>query len=264
MRDNRRTALITGASVGIGYELAKIFATANHDLVLVSRTEETLQEVAAECRKLWRANCTVVVMDLAKPGAAEELFNTVALQDIIVDVLVNNAGFGTYGFFAENETHSYVDEMQLNVVTLGHLTRLFLPGMIERGDGKILNVASVGAFLSGPLLSVYYATKAFVLHFSEALHEEVREHGVTVTTLCPGATHTEFHARAGMDDSRFMKFLQFMRADDVARQGYDGLMSGKAVVVPGLLNRLTVLALRFTPRWAVRKILFLLQRKRAA
>lgn len=262
MTRDRKTVLITGASVGLGREFAKIFAAEGYDLILVSRTEEALNRVARECEEKWGARSKVVVMDLAEPRAASNLFDLVASGSIQIDVLVNNAGFGTYGLVADNDAESYVNEMQLNVVTLGHLTRLVLPGMIDRKDGKILNVASVGAFLSGPLLSVYYATKAFVLNFSEALHEEVRGQGVTVTVLCPGATHTEFHRRAKMSDSQFMKFLQFMQPDVVARAGYRGLMSGKAIVVPGILNRLTVLALRFTPRLVVRKILFVLQRKR--
>lgn len=258
----KKTALITGASVGIGREFAKVFAAEGYDLVLVSRTEAALNRVAQECKEQWGTRSHVLAMDLAEPGAASNLFDAVASQGILIDVLVNNAGFGTYGLVADNDAESYVNEMQLNVVTLGHLTRLFLPGMIDRRDGKILNVASVGAFVSGPLLSVYYASKAFVLNFSEALHEEVREHGVTVTALCPGATHTEFHARAKMSGSRFMKLFHFMQADVVARAGYRGLMSGKAIVVPGMLNRLTVFALRFIPRLVIRKSLFVLQRKR--
>lgn len=235
------TALITGASTGIGYELVKLFARDGYDLILVARTEETLQKVAAETGR----PVQVIAVDLSEPGAAYRVFEKVEKQQT-VDVLVNNAGFGSLGFFAKSDPAGQAGMLEVNVVALTLLTRLFLPGMIAQRRGRIMNVASTAAFQPGPLMAVYYATKAYVLSFSEAIRNEVRPHGITVTTLCPGPTYTEFQKRAGVAHTKL--FATAMTAQAVAKIGYAGLLAGRAVVVPGLLNRMSAFLTRFAPR----------------
>jgi short-subunit dehydrogenase len=246
-------ALITGATSGIGYELAKCVARDRYDLVLVARSEEELQHVADELRRAHGISVTIMPRDLARPDAVSELVAELARAGLHVDVLVNNAGFGTYGPFAETALATAQEMMQLNMVTLTQLTRRLLPGMLEQRAGKILNVASTAAFQPGPLMAVYYATKAYTLSFSEALASELRGSGVTVTVLCPGLTRTGFQQRAGLERTRFMRGRP-MEAEVVARIGYRALMRGTPVVVPGLGNRLLTLAVRFVPRRMVTAI----------
>jgi len=242
-----RTALITGASTGIGYELSKVFAREGYHLVLVARNEQKLQELAKELSKPAGISVKVIAMDLSNPSAADELFATLQRESVDVDVLVNNAGFATYGPFAESAPHSQIVMMNLNMVTLTHLTRLFLPGMIQRHDGKIMNVSSTAAFQPGPLMAVYYATKAYVLFFSEALANELEGTGVTVSALCPGPTTTEFQKRAQMDGVRLVR-SGLMDAATVAEAGYRGLMKNKPVVIPGFKNSFLAFTVRFVPR----------------
>lgn len=264
LAESRRCALVTGASVGIGRELARQLAGLGYDLILVSRSHAALEKVATECRETWDVRADVVVEDLSRTDAAAHLFNTIEEAGWHVDVLVNNAGIGNYGYFCELDECASVNETRLNVVALTQLTRLFVPKMKERGWGRVLNLSSVGGFVSGPLLAVYYATKAYVLHFSEALGEEVKGTGVTVTALCPGPTHTEFHKRGKMLDSRFMKTLRFMSAGAVAEKGISGLMRGKALVIPGWRNKISILLIKWAPRALVKKVLFVMQKKRGA
>jgi short-subunit dehydrogenase len=240
------TALITGASGGIGLELARVFAREGYGLVLVARSEKLLRDLAGELK----IETLVIAKDLTKAGAAQEVFDQVHQ----VDVLVNNAGFGSSGKFVEAPLDDQLDMMQLNMTALVALTGLFLPGMLKAGSGRILNLASTAAFQPGPLMAVYYATKAFVLSFSEAIHEELSGSGVTVTALCPGATETGFGDRANMNDVRLFKAKKPMDAHTVAEAGYRGLMAGKAIVIPGLMNRVMAQSVRVSPRWAVRKI----------
>lgn len=244
-----RLALVTGASGGIGLEFAKLLAQAGYDLALVARSQAKLDAHAVQLRTQFGINVESVALDLSAPEAARALFETVPE----CDVLVNNAGFATNGKFAEIDEREMLHEMQLDVVTLAHLTRLYLPGMIERGNGKVLNVASTAAFLPGPNMAVYYAAKAFVLSLSEALAEEVRGTGVTVTVLCPGATATGFQERAQMESTMLFK-LPLANAAHVARAGFEGMMRGKAVVVPGITNKLVALSPKLTPRSLLVKI----------
>jgi hypothetical protein len=204
MSSSTNTALITGASFGIGLELARIFAREDYNLVLVARSADKLRQLASELEKAHGTRSLILAVDLTEPGAPAYVLDQTTRADIQVDVLVNNAGFGQYGLFAENDLEECLRQIQLNVTTLTHLTRLYLPAMIERAkvgttterkSGGILNVASTAAFQPGPLMAVYFATKAYVLHFSEALANELNGSGVTVTALCPGATATEFHKR---------------------------------------------------------------------
>ena len=246
-----KTALITGASSGIGYELTRLFAKDGYDLVLVARSEKQLVELAKELQEKFGVAVRVMVKDLSQASAPEEVFNELQQEGVTVDVLVNNAGFATSGLFAEIDLEAELQEMQLNMVTLTHLTKLFLPGMLQRRRGKILNVASTAAFQPGPLMAVYYATKAYVLSFSEALANELRGTGVSVTVLCPGATTSGFQARAGIENTRLISGRKIMDAARVARVGYRALMRGKTVVIPGLMNKILAEAVRFAPRKVV-------------
>jgi len=237
-------ALITGASGGIGYELAKVFAANKCNLVLVSRNEARLKKVAEELGAQHGVEIRVLVKDLSLPNAPQEVFD--ALRDTPVSVLANNAGFGWWGTFSECDLQSQALEiMHLNMDSLVALTRLFVPQMLARRQGRILNVASTAAFQPGPFSNIYFATKAFVLSFSLALAEELAGTGVTVTTLCPGSTRTEFFERAGLKNSR--PEWHMMNADVVARAGYRGLMRGKRVVIPGWVNKLTATLANFMP-----------------
>jgi short-subunit dehydrogenase len=247
MNDSRQTALITGASFGIGLEFSRIFAREGYHLVLVARSADKLRLLASELEKAHGTRSLILATDLTDPGAAAYVLDQTSRADIQVDILVNNAGFGQYGLFAENDLEECLRQIQLNVTVLTHLTRLYLPEMIGREQGKILNVSSTAAFQPGPLMAVYFASKAYVLHFSEALANELQGTGVTVTCLCPGATSTEFHIRA---HATGMKLLQMgsMDANTVAEDGYRALMAGKPVAISGVRNWLVANAVRFAPR----------------
>jgi short-subunit dehydrogenase len=242
------TALITGASGGIGYELAKLFAKDHHHLVLVARSGTKLAQFADELQRQFGISVKSVALDLAVPTAPQVLFDQLQREGTVVDILVNNAGYGKLGEFAQVPAEESLGQIQLNVTALTHLTRLFLGPMLQRGSGKIMNVASTAGFQPGPLMAVYYATKAYVISFSEALANELAGKGVTVTCLCPGATETGFASRAGNDKSRLFKQLGPMDAKTVALKGYRGLMAGKTLVIPGLKNWLVTESLRVSPR----------------
>jgi len=250
---DRKTALITGASFGIGMEFARIFAREGYNLVLVARSADRLRQLASELEKAHGTRSLILAADLSDPGAAAYVLDQTSRADIPVDVLVNNAGFGQYGPFAENDLEECLRQIQLNVTTLTHLTRLYLPAMIARKSGRILNVASTAAFQPGPLMAVYFATKAYVLHFSEALANELGGSGITVTCLCPGATSTEFHKRANATGMRLLK-MGSMDAGTVAEDGYRGLMAGKPVIISGFKNWLVAQSVRFSPRRLVTAI----------
>ena len=249
---DRQTALITGASFGIGLELARISAREGYNLVLVARSADKLRQLASELEKAHGTRSLILPVDLSDPGSAAYVFDQATRANIVVDILVNNAGFGQYGFFAENDLEDCLRQIQLNITTLTHLTRLYLPEMIDRArsdktTGRILNVASTAAFQAGPLMAVYYATKAYVLHFSEAIANELKGTGVTVTCLCPGPTSTEFQERAKITGIRLTKFGT-MDARTVAEDGYRALMAGKPVVISGFKNWLVAQSVRFAPR----------------
>ncbi len=244
---DRKTALITGASFGIGMEFARIFAREGYSLVLVARSADKLRQVASELEKAYGTLSLILATDLTDPGASAYVLDQTTRAGIRVDVLVNNAGFGQYGLFAENDLEECLRQIQLNVTTLTHLTRLYLPAMIERKNGGILNVASTAAFQPGPLMAVYYATKAYVLHFSEAIANELQGTGVTVTCLCPGPTATEFQKRANIVGIRLTKYGS-MDARTVAEDGYRALMAGKPAVISGFTNWLVAQSVRFAPR----------------
>jgi short-subunit dehydrogenase len=248
MDSTTRAVLITGASGGIGFELAKLFAKDRYNLVLTARSGDKLKQIAVRLQEEFGVTVKTVALDLAAEQAAKILFDHLAGEGMVVDVLVNNAGFGVYGGFAGLAEEEILGQIQLNVTALTHLTRLFLPGMIARRGGKIMNVASTAAFQAGPLMAVYYATKAYVLSFSEALANEVAGTGVVVNCFCPGPTDTAFQKRAGMESSRLVKKMGAMKGEAVARDGYRGLMAGKTVVISGVRNWLVAESVRFAPR----------------
>ncbi len=261
-KTNRPVALITGASSGIGLELAHVFAKNGHDLVLVARNRKALKILADDLRKIYGASSIIMAKDLAKSRAADEIYREVRRTRVQVDVLINNAGFGTGGNFVETDLQTELDMIQVNITALTHLTKLFLPEMVKRGRGRILNVASTAAFQPGPLMAVYYATKAYVLSLSDAIAAELAGTGVTVTTLCPGPTVTAFHQRAGIPNIRLVNRALVMEARQVAEIGYKGLMKGKRIVIPGFKNMLGAQAHRFAPRNTVTAMVKFLNERR--
>jgi short-subunit dehydrogenase len=241
-------ALVTGASAGLGVEFARQLSKRGHRLVLAARRKERLEEMAAEL-----GNARAAAIDLSKPEAVTELIADIEGAGEDVDLLINNAGFGLIGRFAELDAKREREMIDLNVGALTGLCRAVAPRMIARKSGGILNVASTAAFQPGPKMAVYFATKAFVLSLSEALHEELKPHGIKVSCLCPGPTRTEFGEVAGFGGNSLFDRVA-MRADDVVRQGLNGLDRNRAVVVTGWLNKLGAASTRFAPRPAARKI----------
>ncbi|WP_375512304.1 SDR family NAD(P)-dependent oxidoreductase [uncultured Nostoc sp.] len=250
---DKQTALITGAAGGIGYELACIFAAHDYNLVLVDRNGSKLVEIAVKFQEKFGILVKPIVKDLSISTAPEEIFTELQKADINVDVLVNNAGFGIYGLFHETDLATELEMLQVNLVCLTHLTKLFVKHMIKQGEGKILNVASAAAFQPGPLMAVYFATKAYILSFSEAIANELEGTGVTVTVLCPGSTASAFHERTGMADSKLLKGKKMMDAQTVAEIGFRALMKGQTIVIPGFMNKLLAKSVRFVPRKLVTK-----------
>jgi short-subunit dehydrogenase len=255
-----KTALITGASGGIGYELALLFADNGFDCILVARSQDKLNQLAARLEREFRVKTLVLPKDLSKPTAVDEIYEAVGAASMPVDVLVNNAGFPVFGLFTETDIKTELEMLQVNIVALTELTKLFLPGMIQRRSGRILNLASTAAFLPGPLMAVYYASKAYVLSFSEALANELRGTGVTVTALSPGPTRTGFQKRGVMEDSRLVQG-QIADARSVALAGYRGLMAGKTIVIPGLSNKLIPWVVRLSPRGVVTRVVRRMQER---
>jgi hypothetical protein len=243
----RPLALVTGASGGIGADLARELARHGHDLVLAARGVAAMEALAAELRGLG-VEATVIEADLARPGAAAALTDELARRSLAVDVLINNAGLGAAGRFDRLDATRIAEIVQVNIVAVTELTRLLLPGMVERRRGRIMLVASVAAFQPGPHMAAYFASKAYVLSLGEALAYELRGTGVTVTTLCPGATATNFFTVAGAANSVMARRMRrMMPSEEVARRGYQGLAAGKRIVITGLMNRVTALAGRYMP-----------------
>jgi short-subunit dehydrogenase len=255
----KKTVLITGASSGIGLECAKRFASNNFDLILVARNEEKLKALKAELEEQYGVSALVIVKDLSQKGAAQEIFEQTEIQKMDVNVLVNNAGFGDYGRYADADWEKQYDMVQVNVLALMQLTKLFLPQMIQRKEGRILNIASVAAFVPGPYMSVYYASKSFVLSFSESLAVELKGSGVTVTAVCPGPTETGFEKVAGSGIRKLFDTTKTAAVDKVALFSYRAVMRGKIIAIPGLKNKAAVVGQRFLPKRIIRPIVLKLQ-----
>jgi len=254
-------ALVTGASGGIGLEIARLLAKDGYRLVLVARTAPALARVADELHALGSPKATSVALDLSENGAVKRLVGT--LGGVVPDVLVNNAGFGTHGAFAETDADATHQLVALNVGALTDLTRALLPGMVARRSGRILNVASTAAFQPGPFMAAYYASKAYVLSLSEALHDELRGTGVTVTCLCPGPTATGFQDRAGIGHVQVGQPSRAMPdAREVAKAGVEAMQRGQRLVVPGLLNRVGSFLPRLVPRAAALRFIRQIQEGR--
>jgi uncharacterized protein len=255
------TALITGASNGIGLELAKVHASKGDNLVLVARNKARLDELKLELEQQYKIKVYTIGKDLAAANAALDVYTETKQQNITVDYLINNAGFGDFGMFVETDWQKELQMINLNITTLTHFTKLYLQDMVARKSGKIMNVASTAAFQSGPTMAVYYATKAYVLSFSEAVNNEVSNAGVTVTALCPGATESGFQAAAAMEDSKLVKGKKLPTSKEVAEYGYKAMMNGKAVAIHGTMNWILANSVRFMPRAIVVKITRMMQDK---
>lgn len=249
-----KTALITGATSGIGYELSKVFANNRYNLVIVSRNREKLDAVAGELGRLNDIQVKVIAKDLCKFSAPQELYDEITAANIQIDVLVNNAGIGINGSVVDLSAAKHMDLIQLNIASLTILCKLFGADMVKMGSGSILNVASTAAFQAGPFMSTYYASKAYVLMFSEGLNVELKGTGVTVTTLCPGPTRTDFFERAGMKGSKLEKIPFIMSPAEVAEIGFSGLRKGKTIVIPGLVNKIIAFSARLFPRGLITTI----------
>ena len=255
-----KTALITGASGGIGYELALLFARDGFDCIVVARSQDKLKELAIRIEREHHVKTLVIVKDLSRASAIDEIYEEVTAAGLAVDVLVNNAGFPVFGLFVETDLQTELEMLQVNVIALTALTKLFLKGMVERRGGRILNLASTAAFEPGPLMAVYYASKAYVLSFSEALANELRGSGVTVTALAPGPTRTGFQKRGQLEDSRLVQG-EIADAASVALAGYRGLMAGKTIVIPGFSNKLIPWIVRVSPRGVVTRVVRRMQER---
>lgn len=259
----RKTALITGAARGIGAEMTKLMAAQGYNLILVDLNEQVLNDLKRTILKNWPgSNIDVLGLDLCEENQAKYIHDLVKEARKNIDVLINNAGFGTLGFFAETNWDRERRMIRLHVETLTHLTKLFLKDMVNQGSGRILNVSSVAGFQPSPLMAVYNATKAYILSFSEALANEVSGTGVTVTVLCPGLTRTGFQKTVGAGDPAFRKNKRYSSsAEEVAKFGIRAMLNGRAVAVPGLLNKIFANAYRILPRKIVTKLLRRIQEK---
>ena len=265
-RPHPSTALVTGASGGIGEALARQLAARGANLILSARREAALEDLAAELRARYGVRAHVLALDLTRPDAGEVLERDLADRSLTVDLLVNNAGFGGFGEFQTQDPGEIGRMLAVNVVALTDLTRRLLPGMVARGRGRVLNVASTAAFQPGPLMAVYYASKAYVLSLSEALNEELRGTGVSVTALCPGPVETGFQAVSNLGESRLLAGparLTLLSAEEVARQGVQAMLAGQPVVVPGRLNQMQSWAPRLLPRRVVTRVIRRVQERKA-
>jgi len=254
--DAKTYTLITGASSGIGYDLAKIAAADGKNLILVARSEDKLEQLAEELRKSYPIEVVSIAVDLSDETGVNELISEVETGNLAIDTLVNNAGFGDFGDFAKADLAKNMEMIRLNISALTHLTHTFMQKMLISGKGRIMNVASTASFMPGPGMAVYYASKAYVLSFSEALTRELKGSGVTVTTLCPGPTNTDFAKVSGLGHSLMHRMLPPATSLDVAKAGYKAMLKGKSIEIPGIMNKLSALTPRFSPRSMVRNLIY--------
>ena len=243
-----KTVFITGASSGIGFELAYIFAKNKINLVLAARGKDKLDLMAEDITKKFNVSVITFVKDLSLLSACKEIYENIKKENIKIDFLVNNAGFGNYGFFADTDLQRELDMINLNITALTYFTKVFVKEMKQRSFGKILNVSSTAAFQPGPLMAVYYATKSYVQNFSEAIANELKDSGVTVTTLCPGPMESGFQSAAQLNNVKLFTERKLPTSAEVAQFGYNAMMKGQSVAVHGLLNKIGAIAVRFAPR----------------
>jgi len=247
MKNKQNYALVTGGTSGIGYELAKLLAQDGFNLIIVARHERDLIQVSNEIKQHHAIDVITIAKDLFNPQNAFELHNEIKTKNIQIEILINNAGHGQYGEFTDTDIHKELDIINLNISSLVVLTKLFLKEMVANGSGKILNLSSIASKTPGPWQSFYHGTKAFVQSFTEAIRSEVKDSGVTITSLLPGATDTDFFSKAGMQDSKIVKEGKLGNAADVAKDGYKALMSGDDMVISGLKNKIQVAIGNVTP-----------------
>lgn len=243
------TALITGASGGIGYELAKIVASKNVNLVLVARNKEKLDQIRKELKEKYQVKVWIFAHDLSNPDTLPELVDEIDSLSLEINILINNAGLGDYGNYMETSPGKEIEMINLNVLALSYLTKIFFRRMVHAGNGKILNLSSVAGFMPGPYMSVYYATKAYVQSFTESLAAEARGTGVTLTALCPGPTESNFFANASVTNTKTVKMLMaYPTAEAVAKYGFRAMMRGQTIAIHGIRTKFTVFSVRFLPR----------------
>lgn len=254
--------LITGSSSGIGYELAHEYAKNSHNLILAARSTSKLNELKKELEAKYKILVTVISIDLSLAHSAKKLYDEVQAQGLKINGLVNNAGFGDHMEFEKADLKKILEMIQLNITTLTELTHLFVKDLISHSPSHVLNVASTAAFQAGPLMSVYYATKAYVLSFSEGLYAELKDRDVWVTALCPGPTTSGFQDAANFSNSNFISKMKFPSSKEVAEFGYQKTMQNEAVAIHGFMNRLMVFSLRLAPRSAVRNMVMMIQKRR--
>ena len=254
MDNFKKYTLITGASEGLGLELAKLFAMDKHNLIIVARNIDKLNEVKYRLESEYKINVEVLSVDLSVDNSCEQIYKFVDEKKLVVDNLINNAGIGSFGYFNDEEKKFHDQIININIKSLTNLTRFFLKDMIKRERGKILNVASTAAFSSGPKMAMYYATKAYVLSLTEALYEESKFYGVTVSCLCPGPVKTSFQQKAGIRKAKSAK-KYLMEADKVAKIAYKDFKKGKTIIIPGLKNKLLIIGNKLIPRVIGRKII---------
>jgi hypothetical protein len=254
-----KTALITGATKGIGYELTKLFARDSCNLVLVARDAKKLNEIKTDLSEKYTIDILIIVKDLSKPNAASEIFNETVKKKISINILVNNAGIGDFGKFQNQDFHKIGEILQINIISLTELTRLFMSSMLIKNKGQILNISSMAAFQPGPYMAVYYASKAYVQSFSEAITSELKGTGVSVTTLCPGPTKSGFQKEVGSENSNLAKYKLLSSSEEVAKDGYKALQGGKEIEIPGLLYSSLFNTSKVIPRKAKTKIIKKLQ-----
>lgn len=249
-------ALITGASTGLGKDFCELFSRDKFNLIMVARNKEKLHELAMELKQKYGIEIEIFPTDLSLQENIEKLIDFIKEKNITVEYLINNAGIGVYGKFSETQWRQEYQMMELNMISLTHLMKKVIPMMLENKKGKILNVASTAAFQPGPLMGIYFATKAYVLSLSEALNEELKNTGVTITTLCPGPTETEFFKSAKMESLKFAdtKSVFMMTSKEVAEIGYKSLMNSERVIVAGIINKISAFSTRFLPRPLLAKI----------
>jgi len=252
-KQKNKTALITGPTEGIGYELTKLFAKDHFNLVLVARNKIKLEEMASSLMKQFNIKVLVISEDLSKVNSAQSIFDLVSKSQMEIDILVNNAGVALYGGFGQTDLKKELKMIQLNIITLTELVKYFLPNMIQKKSGQIINIASTSAFQPGPLMSVYAASKAYVLSFSEALSEELRHTGVSVTVVCPGPTRTGIINSSGGNKSKLFKG-KIMTPKKVAKLTYEAVNKKKIIVITGIKNKILAQSVRFIPRSIVRKL----------